>query len=122
MSEVIDWEERKQSLWNRDNLRRKIAHLFPKEKADELEEVLWNAWQGNNARLGLGILRCCDVSGHAGDREHLDRVIKVAKEDYRDILILEYLGEVELPFEATEEQKQIAREDDAREYLDWLIW
>ncbi len=121
MSRQTDWEERKRALCNVWNLRRKIAQLFPQEDADELEGVLWGAWQWENARLGLAILRQCDAAKRAGHRNYLDELVRTAQRDYRDVLVGEYTRQMHLRKDATAEQEQGARDADARECIDWLM-
>jgi hypothetical protein len=64
----------------------------------------------------LGVLKSC-----GGDLVQLRQLMQTAREDFRDILCwAEYRRECELPFKATKEENEQARNADRAEYVAWL--
>ena len=120
INELEALEERKKALCNVSNLHRKIRQIFPNEDVETILAILAEAGQWASCRVSLTILRACEESAW-NDLDFLRRAVQTAKEDYRDVLIGEYLHGANVPIGATDEEVAEADLRDAREHIDWLM-
>ena len=107
--------------FTRELVTRKAKDVFPREDTSKimgiLDEYGVRPHEQERERVQLAILK---LSG--GEVEKLREEVKVAKRDYRDVLVYaEYplWAESPLPKEGTREAKEFD-EKNRKQYLDWL--
>jgi hypothetical protein len=107
--------------FTRELVTRKAKEVFPKEDISKIMGILdqygVRPHEQERERVQLAILK---LSG--GELEELQKQVRVAKSDYRDVLVFaEYplWFQSPKPLEDTPESKEI-REKDRKQYLDWL--
>jgi hypothetical protein len=107
--------------FTRELVTRKARDVFPNEDASKIIGILdqygVRPHEQERERVQLAILK---LSG--GEVEKLEEEVKVAKRDYRDVLVYaEYplWTESSMPVEGTKEAKEF-EEKNRKQYLDWL--
>src|SRR5262245_60386840 len=84
--------EQKAKRWTTTTVLKKVKDLFPQENPVAIMVAL-DSCKFNGPRIQLAILKCCD-----GSLEDLQRLIEVANEDEKAVLLVEYRNQLEYEF------------------------
>ena len=102
----------------------KVAQYWPDEDPQAIMAILdrygAESSERGRSRVQLAILKLAE-----GDRDELERLVAMAKRDYRDVLAYaEYPEEMRLGFvgmrELSTDEAKALRQRDRQQYLDWL--
>ena len=110
--------EQKAKHWTMATVLKKVQYLFPQENPVAIMAAL-DSCQSAHARILLAILKCGN-----GSIEDLQRLIEVANEDSRDVLLLaEYRNQLEYELHRAQPGSGTPVEiyqKDLDEYLAWI--
>ena len=107
--------------YTRELVIKKAKEVFPKEDASKIMSLLdqygVESYEQERERVQIAILKLSD-----GDIEKLRKNVRIAKEDYRDVLgYAEYPLEMQSETWKMDEQKaEEIRKKDRKQYLEWL--
>jgi replication-associated recombination protein RarA len=99
--------------YTKDLILAKIKQTFPNEEPEKIFSILGR----NDERTQLAVLKLSE-----GDLEEMQRLLEVAKADWRDVLAwAEYPEEMKNDtWKMDAEEVKRIRERDRQQYLDWL--
>lgn len=114
-------KEQDMIAYTRELVTQKVKEVFPKEDPSKIMSILdqygVESYEQERERVQIAILKLSE-----GEMEKLHKNVRIAKEDYRDVL-----GYAEYPLEMQSEtwnmDKQKAeeiRKKDRQQYLEWL--
>ncbi len=107
--------------YSREMVIKKSKEIFPHESTSKILQILDDygaqSYEAERERVHIAILKLSD-----GELEKLHKYVKIAKEDYRDVL-----GYAEYPLEMRAETWRMdaqaaeeIRKKDRKQYLEWL--
>jgi hypothetical protein len=107
--------------YTREIVLAKVRQEFPQCEAEEVMTILEAygklAYEREDRRVQLAILKLSE-----GNLDQLRANVKIAKQDYRDVLAYaEYPSEMRHPTWQMEAQRvEAIRQEDRKQYLEWL--
>lgn len=110
----------KEKLQTPEFVLRKIKAIFPNETSEEVLAIMREEKLAY-LRIQLALLKWCDIPHcYKPSLNHLRNLVKTAKEDFRDILVVEELHYAHLSFNAPVEAQIAAMQRDLDDYLYWI--
>ncbi len=114
-------EEKDKIKYTRELVMKKVKDVFPKEDVSKIMSILdqygVESYEQERERVQIAILKLSE-----GEVKELEEGVKVARQDYRDVLAYaEYPLEMKEEAWTLDEQKaKEIREKDRKQYLEWL--